>query len=331
MARISFTPAILNVAGAFFLMDPCLSKGFAAEHVVQLRAVNDQKAVIATVEPVHELLARARIGGTITTLTVKEGDSVAAGDRIALVADQKLALQMQALQERFRAQQANRDQAQTNLDRVQKLRASGVASQAQLDQARTSLDVAERTLHALQSDRQVIEEQASQGAVLAPGAGRVLKVPVTEGSVVMPGETIVTIAANNYILRLQLPERHAQFMKVGDAILVGARGLREQQRETLRRGHVVLVYPEIEQGRVIANVEVQGLGDYFVGERTRAYVATGTREALVIPEEAVYRKFGVSYVKLKNGAEAVVQVGLPVEGGIEILAGLHEGDVVITP
>ena len=157
------------------------------------------------------------------------------------------------------------------------------------------------------------------------------KQPVTEGSVVMPGETIITIAANNYILRLQLPERHAQFMKAGDAILIGARGLQVQQQEMLRRGRVVLVYPEIEQGRVIANVEVEGLGDYFVGERTRVYIATGTREALVVPEDAVYRRFGVSYVKLQDGTEAVVQVGLPVEGGIEILAGLHEGDVVITP
>ncbi len=100
--------------------------------------VDDRKAVIATVEPVHELLARARIGGTIATLTVKEGDRVAAGDRIALVADQKLVLQMQALQSRIQAQQAERDQAQTDFDRAQELRRSGVVSQAQLDQARTA-------------------------------------------------------------------------------------------------------------------------------------------------------------------------------------------------
>jgi len=167
--------------------------------------------------------------------------------------------------------------------------------------------------------------------VLAPGAGRVLKVPISEGSVAMPGETIATIAADNYILRLQLPERHAQFMKTGDTILIGARGLQVQEQETLRRGRVVLVYPAIEQGRVIADVEVEGLGDYFVGERTRVYIATGTREALAVPEDDVYRRFGVSYVKLKDGTEVVVQVGLPVEGGIDILAGLHEGDVVIAP
>lgn len=316
---------------AVAILAAAVAPASAAETAVTRQAVEDRKAVIATVEPVHELLARARIGGTVTTLGAKEGDRVAAGDRIAVVADQKLLLQMQALQSRIQAQQAERDQAQIDFARAQELRRSGVGSQAALDQARTRLDVAERTLQALRADRQVIEQQSTEGAVLAPGAGRVLKVPVSEGSVVLPGETIASMAADNYILRLQLPERHARFMKAGDAILIGGRGLQPQEPETLRHGRVALVYPQIDQGRVIADVEVEALGDYFVGERTRVYVATGTREALVIPEEYVYRRYGVSYAKLKDGTEVAIQVGLPVEGGIEILSGLHEGDRVVTP
>jgi membrane fusion protein, multidrug efflux system len=315
------------------LIAACAAPAAAAEIAVAKRSVEDRKAVIATVEPVHELVARARIGGTIVALAVREGDRVAAGDRVAVVADQKLVLQMQALQSRIQAQQAERDQAQTELNRAQELRRAGVVSQAALDQARTRLDVAERNLQALRSDRQVVEQQSAEGAVLAPGAGRVLRVPVSEGTVVLPGETIAALAADNYILRLQLPERHARFIKAGDTILIGARGLQAESEgpETLRRGRVALVYPRIDQGRVIADVEVEGLGDYFVGERTRVYVATGTRQALVVPESAVYRRFGVSYVKLADGVEVVVQPGLPVEGGIEILSGLREGDVVIAP
>ena len=135
-----------------------------------------------------------------------------------------------------------------------------------------------------------------------------------------------------YTTLFRSPERHARFIKEGDTILVGERGLgAAQDLEELRRGKVVLVYPEINQGRVIADVQVEGLGDYFVGERTRVYIATGTRAALVIPESYLYRRFGVDYVKLKDGAEIVVQPGLPVEGGIEILAGLKPGDVVAKP
>jgi membrane fusion protein, multidrug efflux system len=308
-----------------------LSAALAQDYVVHRQLVDDRKAVIATVEPVHELVARARIDGTIAMLTVKEGDSVAAGDRIALIADRKLLLQMQALQSRIQAQQADRDQAQTDFKRAQQLRAAGVMSQAQYDQAKTRLDVAERNLQALRSDRRVVEQQAAEGAVLAPGAGRVLKVPVSEGSVVMAGDTIATIAQDKYILRMELPERHARFLKLGDTILIGARGLAESQPQVLRQGRVVLVYPQIRNGRVIADVAVEGLGDYFVGERTLVYISAGKREALVVPEDYVHRRFGVSYVKLKDGTEVVVQVGMPADGGIEILAGLHDGDVVAKP
>ena len=271
------------------------------------------------------------IGGTIVALAVREGDQVAASDRIALVVDPKLALQIQALESRIQAQSAAREQAQIDFNRMQQLRASGTVSQAQLDQMRTRLDVAIRTFEALGSDRDVVEQQSTEGAVLAPAAGRVLKVPVSIGSVVLAGETIATLATDNYILRLQLPERHARFMKAGDTILVGARGLQQQDQETLRRGRVRLVYPQIDQGRVIADAEVDGLGDFFVGERTRVYVATGKRDALVVPADVLYRRYGVSYVKLKDGTEVVVQPGLPVDGGIEVLSGLNEGDVVVRP
>ena len=321
---------IRTTAAATLLMAGLLSTA-AAEQTVTRQQVDDRKAVIATVEPIRELVARARIGGTIVALSVREGDQVAAGDRIALVVDPKLALQIQALESRIQAQSAAREQAQIDLNRIEQLRTSGTVSQAQLDQARTRLNMAERTYLALRSDREVVEQQSTEGAVLAPASGRVLKVPVSVGSVVLPGETIATLATDNYILRLQLPERHARFIKAGDEILVGSRGLQQQDQETLRPGRVRLVYPQIDQGRVIADAEVDGLGDFFVGERTRVYVATGKRAALVVPAEFVYRRYGVSYVKLKDGTEVVIQPGLPVDGGIEILSGLNEGDEVVRP
>src|SRR5579864_2968791 len=111
-----------------------LVPALAAETVVTRKSVEDRKAVIATVEPVHELLARARIGGTLGTVAVREGDRVVAGDRIAVVADQKLVLQMQALASRISAQQAERDQAQIDVNRATELRRTGVGSQAALDQ-----------------------------------------------------------------------------------------------------------------------------------------------------------------------------------------------------
>jgi RND family efflux transporter MFP subunit len=307
----------------------------AAEIVVKPAPVEDWKAVFATVEPARQLVARTRIGGTIATLTVKEGDQVAAGAQVATVVDQKFILQMQALDERIRSQQASRDQAKADFDRIDELKRRGVSSQTQLDQARTALDVAERTLSAMRVDRSVVEQQMKEGAVYAPGAGRVLKVPVSEGRVVLAGETIATLAEDRYILRLKLPERHAQAMHAGDIVKIGARGLEAKSaandEEALRTGRVRLVYPEIEGGLVVADVEVEGLGNYFVGERTRVYVTTGQRNTIIVPAAAVHARAGAHFARLKDGSEVVVQPGERREGGVEILSGLKDGDVVVTP
>ncbi|CCJ07690.1 efflux RND transporter periplasmic adaptor subunit [Methylocystis sp. SC2] len=303
----------------------------AGEITIRVAPVDDLKAVVASVEPAHQLTARARIGGTVSALKIKEGDDVAGGAEIASVVDQKLFLQMQALDQRIRSQQAQRDKAQGDFDRAQELFRRGVYTKALFDQAKTALDVADRNLSALRSDRSVIEQQAAEGSVRAPGPGRILTIPASVGRVVMPGETIATIAEDKYILRLQLPERHARFMRAGDKVEIGARGLHAEAGGGRKQGRVRIVYPEIQGGRVIADVDVEGLGDYFVGERARVYVTTGKRDTIIIPRNAVYRRAGVDFVRLASGEEVVIQLGDAHGDRVEILSGLHDGDVVSTP
>ncbi|MCB1539741.1 MAG: efflux RND transporter periplasmic adaptor subunit [Rhodoblastus sp.] len=302
----------------------------AGEFAVHAQEIDDRKAVIASVEPVRQLVARARIGGTVAQLKIKEGDVVAAGQEIARVVDQKLSLQMQALDSRIRSQQAARDKAQADFDRVAELVRRGVSTQAQFDQGKAALDIAERNLSAIKSDRDVIVQQSAEGAVLAPGAGRVLTVPVSPGRVLLPGETVATIAEEQFILRMQLPERHARFMRAGDKVLMAARG-QEGGLKAAQEGKVRIVYPEITGGRVVADVDVPGLGTYFVGERTRVYVSTGKRRTIVVPAPAVFERAGVKFVRLKGGGEVVVQTGESTSDGIEILSGVADGDVLLTP
>ena len=244
---------------------------------------------------------------------------------------------MQALDSRIASQQSQRDQAKSDFDRIAELEKRGVSTPTQLDSAKTALDVAERNLAAIRADRSVIAQQASEGAVLAPGAGRALGVPVSIGRVVLPGETIATFAEDQYILRLQLPERHARFLRAGDSVAIGERGMQDEGGGggAMRQGRVRIVYPEIQGGRVIADVEVSGLGDYFVGERTRVYIDTGVRRTIVVPQNYVFRRAGVNYVRLAGGDDVVVQVGETRDDGdarqIEILAGLEDGDRLVAP
>jgi RND family efflux transporter MFP subunit len=295
--------------------------------VVHPRLIDDLKAVFGTVESVHKTNARARIGGTLADLDVKEGQEVEAGQRIAMVTDAKIALQVAEVDARIQSAVAERGLARTEYNRATQLLAKGAGTRSRVDTARTSLQVAERAVAALTAQRGVLTEHGGEGAVLAPNNGRVLKVWVTAGSVVMPGEPIATIAVENYVLRIKLPERHARSIKVGDPVLVGRRALSIGD-STPREGVVRTVYPLIDNGRVTADVAVPGLGTYFVGERVLVHVSTGQRRTFVIPKAAIHRRFGVDFVTLKGGDQVVVQLGQVDKDGIEVLAGLHDGDVV---
>jgi len=303
---------------------------------VATRPVADEKAVFATVESVSVVPARSRIGGTIAQLSVREGDHVTRGQAIAAVGDEKLVLQMKSLDAQIEALQAQADQAQLDFNRIEGLVGNGTLPRVKLDEARTALNVAQNGLRARIAERAVIQQQMTEGQVLAPDDGRILKRLVTVGSVVLPGDPIATVAQQNFKLRLRVPERHAQFLKAGDKVRVDGAELSEQ---AAKWGVIDLVYPQIEEGRVIADAVVEGLGEYFVGDRLRVWISGGTRPAIVIPSSYVTTRFGIDYVRLRqsNGIiEVPVQRGrdLPtpeLPNGLEILSGLRDGDQLVQP
>ncbi|WP_420433197.1 efflux RND transporter periplasmic adaptor subunit [Hyphobacterium sp.] len=314
------------------LASALLQVSATATFTVEAETVIDEKAVFATVESVDVVSARARIGGVIGELRVDEGDLVAAGDIIAVVVDDRLAPQIGAANSTTAALNAQLEQAQSDLARAQNLFDRGIFAQARLDEAQTAVDVLENQIASARQERAVLVQQSREGDVLAPTAGRILEVPVTAGSVVLPGESIAAVASDLFVLRLMLPERHARSISEGDAIRVDGSALTGNVAPT---GFIRQVYPRIEDGRVIADAVVDGLGDYFVGERVRVLVGVEQRLAYRIPIAFLETRYGVDYVRVREGEngtqDVVVQIGEADGDMIEILAGLAAGDVLVRP
>ena len=155
--------------------------------VVTPKTVADEKAVFATVESTNVVPARARIGGTVVQLAVKEGDGVKQGQILATVGDEKLALQMKSLDAQIAGLESQLAQTQTDLTRGENLFSRGTIPKTRLDEARTAFNVASNALKSRTAERSVIQQQVTEGSVLAPTSGRVLKVPVTSGTVILAG------------------------------------------------------------------------------------------------------------------------------------------------
>jgi RND family efflux transporter MFP subunit len=335
MQRHMFFRFLVVAAACGLMVAPARSQSSSPkEFNARLTAIEDLKAVFATVESVRVATARTRIGGTISELVITEGTPVERGQKIAMVTDPKLRLQIEALESRIQSLEAQRANARAAYERVRELWQSGTVAKARYDEAETNLSVADRQLSAMRSERDVVSQQQAEGVVLSPSEGRVLKVNVTKGTNVQAGDVVATLTAEAYILRMQLPERHARYIHEGQGVLVGHRGLGAtavQAADTTRSGRIRQVYPEMEQGRVVADVEVEGLGDYFVGERVAVYVSTGTRQTFVVPADLLFQRYGVTYARIKGVGDTVVQVGQAGEGTVEVISGLKDGDVLLKP
>jgi RND family efflux transporter MFP subunit len=305
----------------------------AAEFEVRPVEVADVKAVFGRVESRFVVPARARIGGTLVALEVAEGDLVAQGARIARVDDEKIAPQLAAADARVRATRSELTNARTEYERAQQLFARGAVTQARVDDTRTRVDVLANQVAQAEAERAVVAQQAAEGDVIAPVAGRVLTVPSRRGAVVLPGEPVATVAGGGVFLRLALPERHATLLAAGAAVEIGEEGGRGA-----RRGRVERVYPLIENGRVTADVAVEGLSDAFVGARVLVRVPVATRAAIAVPPAAITTRAGLDVARIATpGGPREVSV---VAGGLvetpqgprrEVLSGLRAGDRVILP
>lgn len=299
----------------------------AGELVVQPIETMETKALFGRVESRFVVPARSRIGGTLTVLDVTEGSEAKAGQVIARIIDPKLESQLAAADARIASAKSQLTNAETELARNEELLAKGATTIQRVDTVRTTLEVARNGVAEAEAARQVTATLIEDGNVLAPADGRVLSVPVRLGAVVMPGEAVATITGGGVFLRLAIPERHAAGLTVGAEVAVDG-----------GKGTIEKVYPQIEQGRVIADVAVEGLSDAFIGQRIMVQVPVAARQVLAVPDAAIEQRAGLDLVRLKTPegeVEITVIPGAEVAGPDgplrEILTGLRAGDKVITP
>jgi RND family efflux transporter MFP subunit len=300
--------------------------------VVRRAPVADSKVVAATVETRDQAEARARIGGTLVSLAVREGDSVRRGQVIARVVDARLGYQTRAADAQVAAAAAEATRAQAELSRTARLYESGIYAKARLEQVEAQAKAAQGALSAARAERAASAELADQGAIVAPSEGRVLRADVPAGAVVGQGQTVAVITSGPPVLRIEVPEAEARALRVGQPVAVVAADL-----QGAGPGTVSQVYPAITAGRVMADVTVPGLKPEFIGQRVRVRLQVGQRSALTIPRTYVAHRYGLDYVRLvdRHGRPSEIAVQLaPVDGDqgrVEVLSGLADGDTLVPP
>lgn len=299
---------------------------------VRERVVDDLKPVAGTITTRNQAEARARIGGVLIGLSVREGDSVRKDQEIARIVDQRIGLETRGYAAQAVAAAAERERADAELARVETLHKSGFYATARLDQAQAAARAARAQFDAAEAQRAASAELAAQGIVRAPSNGRVLRADVPAGSVVTSGQTIAVITSGEPLIRLEIPEGQARALRVGQTIPIAS----EDVPGGPSSGTIVQIYPAVSAGRVVADIRAAGLRGELVGQRVRVRVKVGERKALLAPRRFVTTRFGVDFVRLLQAggrtAEIAVQIA-PTHNAteVELLSGVRAGDTIVAP
>ncbi|QUD90644.1 efflux RND transporter periplasmic adaptor subunit [Phenylobacterium montanum] len=291
--------------------------------------IADLKPVAAVITSRDMAEARARIGGTLVRLLVKEGDAVRRGQLIGQVADEKIGFQTRAYDAQVGAAEAENERAQAELTRSKDLFDHGVYAKARYDQAVAGARAAAGALNAAKAQRSASAELGAQGAVLAPADGRVLHAATPAGSVVAPGQSIATLTVGQTVVRAEIPEGQAVALKTGEQVAV-----EPDQAAGVTSAVVSQIYPAVSAGRVTVDLTAPGLEAGLVGQRVRVRLPAGQRPALVAPRRFIVTRFGVDYAAVlqPGGQVADVPVQLapgPAADQVEILSGLAAGDTIV--
>jgi membrane fusion protein, multidrug efflux system len=222
--------------------------------------------------------------------------------------------------------QARLREAQLQLDRLKQLQAQGFATKARVDEQQASVDVA-------RAQSQQANSQIADRVIRAPFAGWLSLRRISAGTVVNAGTTVASIVDHSRIkLDFTVPETFLPALKPGLEISATAAAFPGEQF----RGRISSIDPVIDPvsraataRAIIPNPDLR----LRPGMLMTVDVRSPAREALTVPELAVSGEGSGAYVwKVSDENEAnrvEVRTGGRLEGRVEVLSGLAQGDRIV--
>ncbi|HSC98397.1 MAG TPA: efflux RND transporter periplasmic adaptor subunit [Casimicrobiaceae bacterium] len=265
--------------------------------------------VSGTLQPVRQAVVKAKVAGDLSAFTVREGEAVRAGQKIAHI-------ESADLQSRLVDRLGAVESARAQLALAEKTRTMNVRllndkfiSQNAFDSTESSYSVARGTLKSAEAQLQLAQNALSDADVLAPLAGIVAKRHVQPGEKVAIEAPIVTIVDLTALeLQAMVPAIDVPELRIGMPVQLAVDGFGERRFE----GRIERINPATEPGTRAILVYV-GLpnadstlrsGMFSTG---RIALAAST-PAPTLPFAAVRNEAGQSYIWMIDGGRLVRRI-----------------------
>jgi RND family efflux transporter MFP subunit len=307
---------------------------------VQTSAAANGTVLDGVVQAVKQSTVAAQTTGRISTFTVKAGDKVRAGQVLATIDDREAQVGMQHAQAQVNQADADLRNAQAQMERTRNLQAQGFVSKAALDTADAQYQSARAQRE--QASASTRQSALAQGytRVTAPIDGWVLQTFAQAGDLAVPGGPLLLVYAPQPLRAVvQVPASRSQAVRQAKQTTVlvdnGQGGV--QSIAPLNRLEVPSSDPVSQTTEWRMDLPTKEAAALLPGQQVRVRFMGADMAAsparLLVPSAAIVRRGELSAVYVISGkgfALRAVRLGREAADGMEVLAGLHAGEVVAT-
>ncbi|WP_150912038.1 efflux RND transporter periplasmic adaptor subunit [Marinobacter halotolerans] len=284
------------------------------------------------IEAVQKSTVSAQTSGTVQKLPFDVDDSVAAGDLIVQLEDSEQQSRLNQAQAGLEEAEAALTDASQRFARIEEVHARGLVARQEFDQARNNLAAARARVERARAAVAEAEKQLSYTRVVAPYDGILTERHVELGESVSPGQPLLSgLSLEQLRIVVDLPQKYAELAR------------KERQAQvTLTDGRVLetgemTFYPYADPATHTFRLRMQldePNGSLFPGMLVKVGVPVASREALWVPASSLIHRSELRavYVMDSNDRPRLRQVRAGIRDGdrLEILAGLGEGEKVVT-
>lgn len=294
-----------------------------AVSIVQPASENELIVSAGTVRLRRETSLGFTTGGQVASVRFEEGDRVKRGAVLAALDNSNVAADLGAAR-------AERDRAESEFGRIEKLFKDGWVTKARLEQS-------EAALRAARAKVQSTEFASRTASIIAPGNGIILTRNIDAGQIVAAGTTALVIGEvdKGFVLRVPMTDADAARVNPGmrakvfvsaisdlpiDAVVSEKDARADERTGTFEVSFLLPGNDRLRSGQ-LGKVEVE--------------VSRNSSASLAIPANAIFGiRTGEGLVFVVDSKNRVrqrnVSIGELTDRNLEILTGLKEGDVIVT-
>ena len=282
-----------------------------------------------------------KVSGTIKSINVKVGDIVNRGKLIATLDATDYAIKVQEAEAGLKEAESQELNAKNNYERAKSLYETNSISKSELDAARAQFESTRAAVERLKSTLEYARLQYSYTRLVAPIEGTIAEIPAEINENVVAGKHVVTITSKGKAeVEVSMPEVLISSVKVGKEVTITFDAIRDKtfsgkvSEVGVSTGGFSTTYPvklrldeedpQIRPGMAAKVIfkfeESDALNRIIVPPATVGEDSDGRYVFTVTPDSEGY---GIA-------KKVRVVVGELTGGGLEIIDGLVNGDLIIT-